>query len=1222
MQSVSPSALETIRIFISSPGDVSQERERASQVIESLRRRYARRFHLAPIFWENLPLEPDMSFQQGIDLFLENPGVHIAVFILWSRLGSPLGTDIRKADGTSYRSGTEREYDLMLQARAQSRVSEGVARPRMIVYTRRDDDGFDARLRGKSIAEKQELLRQKELVESFMQETFKDAETGSNIGAYHPFDRPVAFSQRLRTHLQAILDELAGDMDEVIWDIAKNGPPFVGLQAFQPEHANVFFGREEDIHEARNALRLKAGDGCAFLLLSGASGSGKSSLARAGILPEIIAHETDEKTDIWRSLILTPSELGEDSIVGLLDHLAGDGVLPELKESSTSLSELAGDLIESPQITFRHTIRKAIESASSRRGGGVRILLVIDQLEEIFTHDGFRETQRRHFLDIIETFARSGLFWVIATIRSDFYQQIKEPALLRMKEGRGMLDVLPPGTDALQRVIEEPARLAGLTFEAHNGQSLSSRILKDAAPYAELLPLLEFVLTELYHHRTDHQLTFASYESLGGVEGALATTAEKTFLSLSPAAQQSLGAVLQSLVTLGDEGKETGMEKPVRQHAPLSAFGDDTVARQLIDAFVTARLFTAINVNDEATVTLAHESLLRVWPRAVKWREDDIDFLRTRSRIAARLKEGSPLLKGDPLLDTAKAFLATRADAFTGKQREYIQACVEAANAKELRAIKRRRAAFVLLRAAKNEAHDKNIEASRKAYGRAREALKVGEARSGFAYLAEALGYDEENRLARWDAIHRLTQSGSLYPLPIYGIFRHEEPIRSSSFSPDGTRVITVSKYNTVRIWDTASGEPVGEPLSAKSVAFNPSGTRVVTVSSGNTVRMWDISSGEPAGEPLKHEYSIHSISFSPDGTRVVTSSQDNTARIWDTTSGKLICEPLGHEHSVVGASFSPDGTRVVTASKDTALIWDASGKFLCKSLRHEHKIREILFSPDGTRIVTVSKDDTARIWDSASGELVNGPLSAASISFSPDRIRVVIAGYGFVEIRDIASGELVGERLGHIGSVVRASFSPDGTRVVTSESNVVRIWDVASGKPVGEPFRHEYSVIDASFSPDGTRVVTASENTALIWSAAHSKPIDKLLRHGNWVRSASFSPDGTRIVTASWDYTARIWDATSGSPLGESLKHKNVVLNASFSSDGTRVVTVSGGVREYCAAAGLLMDGTRVVNSRGDIYAKSDDTVRIWDATSGKLVGKLLRHEDHVIIIDPCRLK
>ena len=153
--------MQPLRIFISSPGDVLEERERAKDVVQSLRRRYARKFTLVPVVWEDLPLEPEMSFQQGIDLFLANPGVDVAVFILWSRLGSPLGASIRKADGSAYRSGTEREYDLMIQARAQTRATEGTARPRMIVYTRRDQSAFEARLRSKTTAQMEEMVSQK-----------------------------------------------------------------------------------------------------------------------------------------------------------------------------------------------------------------------------------------------------------------------------------------------------------------------------------------------------------------------------------------------------------------------------------------------------------------------------------------------------------------------------------------------------------------------------------------------------------------------------------------------------------------------------------------------------------------------------------------------------------------------------------------------------------------------------------------------------------------------------------------------------------------------------------------------------------------------------------------------------------------------------------------------------------------------------------------------------
>jgi hypothetical protein len=172
--------MKTFHIFISSPGDVAEERDRARQVVESLRRRYAGKLHLKPVLWEDLPLQPDMSFQQGIDLVLsQDRGVDIAVFILWSRLGSPVGALIEKPGGGEYRSGTEREFDLMMQARKQS----GGARPHILLYTRRDEISFDERLRGRSTSEKEDLLSQKKLVEQFISEEFHDTDTGTNVRA-------------------------------------------------------------------------------------------------------------------------------------------------------------------------------------------------------------------------------------------------------------------------------------------------------------------------------------------------------------------------------------------------------------------------------------------------------------------------------------------------------------------------------------------------------------------------------------------------------------------------------------------------------------------------------------------------------------------------------------------------------------------------------------------------------------------------------------------------------------------------------------------------------------------------------------------------------------------------------------------------------------------------------------------------------------------------------
>jgi hypothetical protein len=351
--------MQTIRVFISSPGDVAEERDRARQVIEGLRRRYARHFYLKPVLWEELPLQADMSFQSGIDMVLSREaGVDIAVFILWSRLGSPLGATIRKSDGGAYRSGTEREFDLILAARQQSRGSSGNARPQILVYTRQDETSFEERMRGKSIDEKTDLLAQRKLVQTFIDEEFHDTASKTNFRAYHNFDRPVTFSQRLRAHFTELLDELAGGgIAEVVWDIEKQGAPFLGLEAFQSSHADVFFGREEEILEVRHALREQARHGSAFVLLSGASGSGKSSLVRAGVVPAIVENEIDDQVAAWRTVIVTPSELAPDPITSLVHLLAADSVLPEVNGEGASLADLASDLRSAPDVTWRQRLK-------------------------------------------------------------------------------------------------------------------------------------------------------------------------------------------------------------------------------------------------------------------------------------------------------------------------------------------------------------------------------------------------------------------------------------------------------------------------------------------------------------------------------------------------------------------------------------------------------------------------------------------------------------------------------------------------------------------------------------------------------------------------------------------------------------------------------------------------------------------------------------------------
>ncbi|KAJ7877408.1 WD40-repeat-containing domain protein, partial [Mycena olivaceomarginata] len=322
-------------------------------------------------------------------------------------------------------------------------------------------------------------------------------------------------------------------------------------------------------------------------------------------------------------------------------------------------------------------------------------------------------------------------------------------------------------------------------------------------------------------------------------------------------------------------------------------------------------------------------------------------------------------------------------------------------------------------------------------------------------------------------------------------------------FSPDGTHIASGSHDSTVRVWDAATGQQVGEPLaghtsSVWSVAFSPDGTRIASGSGDSTVRVWDAAMGQQVGEPLAgHTGSVRSVAFSPDGTRIASGSDDSTVRVWDTATGQQVGEPLaGHTGLVWSVAFSPDGTRIASGSDDsTVRVWDtATGQQVGEPLAgHTGSVSSVAFSPDGTRIASGSGDSTVRVWDAAMGQQVGEPLAGHA---------------GLVSVRSVA-------------------FSPDGTRIASgSDDSTVRVWDAARGQQVGEPLAgHTGSVSSVAFSADGTRIASGShDSTVRVWDAARGQQVgEPLAGHTGSVRSVAFSPDGTRIASGSGDSTVRV---------------------------------------------------------------------------------------------------
>jgi hypothetical protein len=669
-----------VRIFISSPGDVEDERDLATYVVQEMQKEFAGRLIPEPVRWEQLPLLATTSFQQGIDVVLAEGGIDVAIFILWARMGSPLGEAIRKEDGTEYRSGTEREYDVMIRAAEKTKG----AKPKIMIFRRRDHESWKERLPDDDEREKRnEMFRQREEVEKFWKEITQHAATGANKAAHHPYVKPEEFRAELWLKLRALLEGFAGDAPGTpVWDIETQGSPFLGLDAFEVKHAPVFFGREDEIIAIRQLLRKQARLGRPFVLIAGASGSGKSSLACAGVLPTVAAYEGNQDGLRWRMVILTPGT-DKDPLLTLAKAVAAELVPAQGPGTAERIADfaqkLARDLASDPEQACRSTIKPALEAAALRgqisnaalkkaalKVAGLhgddspvedgfdsphRLLILVDQMEELFTVPAITPAKREAFMRAVKEMVsgQSRCAWAVATVRSDFYAECQTiPDLVELKAGGGQYDLLPPGAPALGRLIRQPAKLAGLRFEERaedqsagvTKKSLADVILDHASAHRELLPLLEYLLQQLFNRRRGNLLTFSAYyDELGGFEQALARCADDAIAGLRTSdanLEKKLNVLLAALVTTGVE-----RDSYVRRRVSRTELEEKTSA-DLVARLIGARLLTSSGDSGEidgGTVTVAHEALFRVWKPAIDWLVINREFVRVHKHVADRMNQ-------------------------------------------------------------------------------------------------------------------------------------------------------------------------------------------------------------------------------------------------------------------------------------------------------------------------------------------------------------------------------------------------------------------------------------------------------------------------------------------------------------------------------------------------------------------------------------------------------
>jgi tetratricopeptide (TPR) repeat protein len=681
---------QRLRVFISSPGDVPDERLRAFLVVDKLAQDYRRFFALETYRWEHEPMLASGHFQDAI----EPPSAFdIVIMILWSRLGTPLPerTNVREyrgIDGRAPITGTEWEYEDALRAAREHGA------PAIFAFR----NASLALIHPLDSDQQAESLAQLAALNAFWKRHFADR--GVFLAAYDHYHTLDDFSRRLEESLRKLIEHriktLAASVETQapIW----LGAPFRGLEPYEFEHAAIFFGRDRLVAKAAEQLSAQARGGCAFLMVCGPSGSGKSSLVKAALVPQLMKPQRIQGAVFMRRAIFRPGDAGGDVILGLVEALTRgkgeDGVgLPELLAPGQSAEELAHYLRsapEAPGYAFGGALGRLTQEGRKHRRllphEDAKLILYIDQLEELFTKEGIGAETRTLFVRLLGGLAACNSVWIVATMRADFWHRASEvPQLIALCEGQGRLDVPPASPAELAEMVRKPTQAAGLSFDTHpdSGLSLDAVLAEDAASEPGVLPLLSFTLDALYAadvlQRGERMLTFATYEALGGLEGAIAKRADEVVAAVPPEAQAALPRVLRSLATISAGTEQTA----VARAAPIASFPEGKPARMLVDALTSARLLVASSEFAVPTVRMAHEALISRWQTARAQLAADRRDLETRSlveRQQSRWQQVSgrrvrrQLLLRDPDLANAVDLERRWGDELNADTRAFVQA--------------------------------------------------------------------------------------------------------------------------------------------------------------------------------------------------------------------------------------------------------------------------------------------------------------------------------------------------------------------------------------------------------------------------------------------------------------------------------------------------------------------------------------------------------------------
>ena len=993
--------------------------------------------------------------------------------------------------------------------------------------------------------------------------------------------------------------------------------PYRSLEAFREEDAPFFNGRESITEQLVLTVKKKP-----LVSVIGTSGSGKSSVVFAGLIPRLrggMAVQIAAFRPGQNPLEALATALAPLWRPGACDRHAAELVLiGQLQHDAYALCDIIESIVQ--------------------QGSGKRLVLVADQFEELFALHP--KTDYHPFLDrLLRAIEEAPMFTLVFTLRADFMgRALAYPPLGKALQDYPPTLLLAMNREELERAIVQPAEKMNVRLE----EGLANRLIDQVEHQPGRLPLLEFTLTQLWSNRTAGWLSHQVYEDIGGVEEALANHAEAVYAQLSETDRQRAQRVFMQLVSLG-EGTEDTRRLAAREEVKEENW--DLVTRLASSRLVVTNRNPSTEVE---TVEIVHEALIRSWGRLEQWIQMGREFRRWQEQLRVAIRQwesngdnADNLLRGKQLSE-AEDWRLKHLEELSNPEQVFIQLSLEQRE-RQIKQQKRRQqrtisglaVGLVFMLGLMGMAwwqRQKALGNEVKVIATLSEALFASNKR--LEALKEAIKAKQKLQTLGWADPDIQQQVELALRRTIYGVDEynrlsgHTGGVNGVAISPNGQMIISASEDQTVKLWrrdGTLVRTLQGHSNVVKGVAISPDGEMIASASKDKTVKLWRLDGTFIRTLP-GHSDEVEEVVFSPDGQMIASAAEDKTLKLWNL-DGTLIRTLQGHSDGVEGVGFSPDSQMIASASEDKTLkLWNLDGMLIRTLQGHRDEVEAVVFSPDGQMIASASDDKTVKLWN-LDGTLIHTLQGhcdeVEAVVFSPDGQMIASASQDKTVKLWRRDGVLLNTFQGHSDAVKGVFFSPDGQMIVSaSRDNTVKYWK-RDNTLLRTLQGHGDAVKGVAFSHDGQIIASGSDdNTVKLWNL-DGKLVETFQGHSDEIWQVSFSPDSQIIASASGDRTIKLW--TGDGTLTATLEgHSAAVNGIAFSPDGNRIAsasddktaklwTLDGALVETFQGHSDEVDGVAFSPDGNMIASASNDkTLKLWNL-DGTLLRDLQGHRDEI---------